>query len=90
MFIQKMTVKSLDLITYRRIKPILDSEKTGLLRGWSRKLSNEIFFKGVSDRIKLVLEDMFVEQTAEAITLARYGIGRYKNQGFGSLLISSD
>ncbi|MEM4847099.1 MAG: hypothetical protein QW794_05015 [Thermosphaera sp.] len=68
----------------------VEGGRPGLLRGWSRKLSRELIFKGISDRIRLMLGDNIEEQIAEAIALARYGIGRYKNQGFGSLLISGD
>lgn len=67
----------------------IEGGRPGLLRGWSRKLSREIIFKGLSDRVKLMLGGEVKQQITEAIALARYGIGRYKNQGFGSLSIAS-
>lgn len=59
----------------------------GILRGWSRRLSREVIFKGIAEGIELHFRGELKESIAEAIALTRYGLGRYKNQGFGCLLI---
>jgi len=57
------------------------------IRGWSRKLSREMTFRGISGSIKLRLKRKLRPEEAQALALARYGVGRYKNQGFGAMIL---
>lgn len=75
--------------SYRHIGDALENirgeAKPTLIRGWSRKLGKRISFTGISGRITLKLKKKINSEEAELIAISRYGIGRYKNQGFGWL-----
>jgi hypothetical protein len=66
------------------------SEASGRARattivGWSRKMGSCLPFKGLGNELTIIFERGLTIEGAKAIALARYGIGKYKNQGFGSL-----
>ena len=68
----------------------VDGGRPGILRGWSRKLSHEIFFRGIAGSIRVVLSRKLRMEETQALALARYGIGRYKNQGFGAMFLGGE
>ncbi len=68
-----------------RVESRLKPEK---IRGWSRKMGREIGFTGLSGTINLILRDPINNELARMIAVTRYGIGKYKNQGFGTLLLT--
>lgn len=55
------------------------------IQGWSRKGGSRVLFAGIGNEVHLNFADQLDEKYAMALALARYGIGRFKNQGFGSL-----
>jgi hypothetical protein len=61
--------------------------KPTVIRGWSRKLGMRIPFIGVSGQLILNMKKRIGFDEAELLSISRYGIGRYKNQGFGWLKI---
>lgn len=54
-------------------------------RSWSRKEGKERFFHGIAGTIKLNFREPLAPEDAMMLGTAKYGVGRYKNQGFGSL-----
>lgn len=61
--------------------------KPMVIRGWSRKLGRRISFIGISGQLILKMRRRIGFDEAELLAISRYGIGRYKNQGFGWLRI---
>ena len=59
--------------------------RTVRMRAWSRKLRREYIFEGVGRELILHFGERLGEGEARALALARYGVGRFKNQGFGAL-----
>ena len=57
----------------------------GIIRGWSRRFSRELFFRGIAGSIKVALRRGLRPEEAQALALTRYGVGRYKNQGLGAM-----
>ena len=60
--------------------------KTVKFHAWSRKLGKPITFEGIGNQISLHLNSNLKHEEAKALAIAKYGVGRFKNQGFGSLL----
>jgi hypothetical protein len=56
-------------------------------RSWSRKDSSSGSFGGLSGDLTLQFEAPLTIEDLRTIGISWYGIGRYKNQGFGSLRI---
>lgn len=69
---------------YVPIKGISGKARTIKIVGWSRAGRNASF-TGIGNELKLHFERKLELEEAKAIALTRYGIGKYKNQGFGSL-----
>jgi len=68
-----------------KIKSLGGRARTVRIQGWSRKIRNRISFEGIGNEIALYFDGKLNAEEAKALALTRYGIGRYKNQGFGSL-----
>jgi len=56
------------------------------IRYWSKKDRREGRFTGLGNELKIYFEKTPEEEHLRAIALCRYGIGRFKNMGFGSLI----
>lgn len=54
-------------------------------RSWSRKEGRERQFTGMAGTLKIGFKEPLTAEEAAILGVARYGVGRYKNQGFGSL-----
>jgi hypothetical protein len=67
------------------VKGLSGRARTSRMRAWSRKLGREHFFEGVGGELIMHLQGRLREEEAKALALASYGVGRYKNQGFGTL-----
>ena len=61
--------------------------RTVRIDAWSRALGKPKPFEGVGHEIILHFKGEVGNERAKAFALAKYGVGRYKNQGFGSLLL---
>ena len=59
--------------------------RTMKIQAWSRKLRERIPFEGIGKELTVHFSQQIDAEEAKALALARYGVGRYKNQGFGSL-----
>lgn len=57
------------------------------ISAWSRKEGCRKTFKGLSGELVLHTERPLKAEEAKAIAVCRYGVGRFKNQGFGSLIL---
>lgn len=71
------------------IKEVSGRARTVGIRGWSRKEGRKKFFKGIGNELTLHFKELG-EKERKALALARYGIGKYKNQGFGSLRLKEE
>jgi hypothetical protein len=69
------------------VRGVLGRARSMRIRGWSMKSapSNPVF-SGLGGELVFELVGVGGEY-AKALALARFGIGRYKNQGFGSLIM---
>jgi len=79
---------------YRRHIHVQDSllkifgrARTIMIRGWSRKTGGEKVFRGIGNEVVLQFGGELGFEEARALALMRYGVGRYKNQGFGTLTL---
>ena len=73
--------------TQQTVRNVSGRAKSLKIKGWSMKgKPPNTDFKGIGGELIIELKDPNQEQ-ARALALAKYGIGRYKNQGFGSLNI---
>jgi len=71
--------------TQESVKEVFGRSRTLKIRGWSMKrVRSNMSFEGIGGELVFEVEGLSREQ-ATALTLASYGVGRYKNQGFGSL-----
>jgi len=70
---------------YPRIKDIFGDVRRMKIRGWSRKDGKEQFFEGMHGELTVKFDDLNIEE-AKVIAISRYGIGKWKNQGFGCLI----
>jgi hypothetical protein len=68
-----------------KIESIGGRARTTSIRAWSRKIRGKIQFEGIGNEVTLYFSDKLDSEEAKIIALTRYGVGRYKNQGFGSL-----
>jgi len=69
------------------LKGVFGRARSMRIRGWSMKSTpSNLVFKGIGGELIFELEGVG-EEHAKALALARFGIGRFKNQGFGSLII---
>ena len=73
---------------YPEIKEIFGETKRIRIRGWSRRDRREQIFEGIGGELTVEFSELDVD-TAKVIAISKYGIGKYKNQGFGSLLLNS-
>ncbi|OYT26208.1 MAG: hypothetical protein B6U95_07710 [Thermofilum sp. ex4484_82] len=69
---------------YVPIRRVSGKARTIKITGWSRTGKNATF-TGIGNELKLHFERKLNLEEAKAIAITRYGIGKYKNQGFGSL-----
>ena len=69
---------------YTPIFEVSGRARTVKIAGWSRKLGRRKVFTGIGNELVLSFRSLSNEE-AKALALTRYGIGRFKNQGFGSL-----
>jgi len=60
------------------------------VRVWSRKESKELTFGGLAGEMKIEFREPLNQKDARVIGVCRYGVGRYKNQGFGSLRLKME
>jgi len=72
---------------HNRVEGVSGRARTIRIPAWSRRFGRQLFFEGVGNELTFHLSDKLGVEEAKALTLARYGVGRYKNQGFGSLEI---
>ena len=70
---------------YMRIKEVSGPARPVRIRGWSRKEGRWKEFAGVTGELVLEFEEELGPEEARGLAICRYGVGRYKNQGFGSL-----
>ena len=56
-----------------------------MIRAWSRKENKDKWFSGLTGSIKIRFGSKLNDKDLRVIGTAWYGVGRYKNQGFGSL-----
>lgn len=68
-----------------KLKSLSGRARTVKIYGWSRKFKRQMPFIGIGNEITMSFEGKMDEEEALALALAKYGIGRFKNQGFGSL-----
>jgi CRISPR/Cas system endoribonuclease Cas6 (RAMP superfamily) len=73
---------------YPPINDVFGDVRRIKIRGWSRKEGKDISFIGMGGQITLRFDELQFEG-AKVVAVAKYGIGRWKNQGFGGLLSSS-
>lgn len=68
-----------------RVESLSGRARTIKIQAWSRKIRDRIPFEGIGNEITIHFSQQIDAEEAKALALTRYGIGRYKNQGFGSL-----
>lgn len=68
-----------------KVESVGGKARTVKIQAWSRKIRDKIPFEGIGNEITLYFSGKLDLEEAKTIALARYGVGRYKNQGFGSL-----
>ena len=75
---------------YVPVRDVSGRARSLRIRAWSRKAGGEFpkgGFRGVGGELTLHLEtENFEHDHAMALAVAKYGIGRFKNMGFGSLI----
>jgi hypothetical protein len=70
---------------YLDIKSVSGSCSFTTLRAWSRKDNDAGRFGGLTGDLNLEFRTPLKKEDLRTLSIAWYGIGRYKNQGFGSL-----
>ena len=80
---------------YRRNIYVPIEDVSGLARpvrikGWSRKEGKWKEFAGITGELVLEFKRPLGPEEARAVAICRYGVGRYKNQGFGSLRLKME
>jgi len=70
------------------IKGVSGRARTVTMKAWSRAYRRSKTFKGIGNELTFHLDGSIGIDEAKAFALAKYGVGRYKNQGFGSLRLS--
>jgi len=70
---------------YVPIANVWGKARPTVITGWSRKEGRRKRFRGMSGELVLKAERPLSLEEAKAIAVCKYGIGRFKNQGFGSL-----
>lgn len=68
-----------------KLKGVSGKARAIKIYGWSRKTGNRISFIGIGNEIALNFNGKLDDEEALALSVAKYGIGRFKNQGLGSL-----
>ncbi|MEM0489121.1 MAG: hypothetical protein QW707_08000 [Candidatus Bathyarchaeia archaeon] len=68
-----------------KVESLSGRARTTKIQAWSRKIRDRISFEGIGNEITIQFSQQIDAEEAKALALMRYGIGRYKNQGFGSL-----
>ena len=74
---------------YLDIKSVSGPCTHTMIRAWSRKENREKWFSGLTGSIKIRFKSKLNEEDLRVIGVSWYGIGRFKNQGFGSLRLMS-
>ena len=69
------------------VEDVSGRARTVSMKAWSRTHRRPKTFKGIGNELTLHLNGSLGLVEAKAFALARYGVGRYKNQGFGSLRV---
>jgi len=73
---------------YIPIEEVTGASRSVKIRAWSRKYNREIKFEGIAGELTIHISEVSDEQ-ALALALAKYGIGKFKNMGFGSLILKA-
>ncbi len=68
-----------------KVESLSGRARTVRIQAWSRKTRGRIPFEGIGNEITIHFSGQIDAEEAKALALSRYGVGRYKNQGFGSL-----
>ena len=56
---------------------------------WSRKLGRRKLFEGLGNELSFHFKERLGVEEAKVLAVLKYGVGRFKNQGFGSLRVKS-
>jgi CRISPR/Cas system CSM-associated protein Csm3 (group 7 of RAMP superfamily) len=75
---------------YLNIKEINGNVSYKIMNAYSKKEKRFLKFEGIAGTLKLLFEKHLNKEELRMIGIAKYGIGRYKNQGFGSLILKGD
>ncbi|MGQ9597708.1 MAG: hypothetical protein ACUVUS_10180 [Thermoproteota archaeon] len=67
------------------VKEVSGKAKKIGIHAWSRKTRGKILFEGIGEELTIHFNGKLEVEEARALALAKYGVGGYKNQGFGSL-----
>jgi CRISPR/Cas system CSM-associated protein Csm3 (group 7 of RAMP superfamily) len=70
---------------YLKVKKVSGNAFHTIMRAWSNKNNKPLKFEGLSGTLKLLFEEPIQKEESRMLGIAKYGIGRFKNQGFGSL-----
>lgn len=70
------------------VKEVSGRARTVSIKAWSRARRRPQTFKGIGNELTLHFNEPIEPEEAKALAIARYGVGRYKNQGFGSLKVA--
>lgn len=68
-----------------KVKEITGRARTVKIYAWSRKTGSKKPFEGIGNELTIHFNGRLEPEEAKALALMKYGIGRFKNQGFGSL-----
>jgi len=69
----------------RSVEGVSGRARTIRMKAWSRAHRKPKNFEGIGNEITLHFKGSLEVDDAKAFALTKYGVGRYKNQGFGSL-----
>jgi len=75
---------------YLNVKEINGNVSYKIMNAYSKKEKRFLKFEGIVGTLKLLFEKHLNKEELRMIGIAKYGIGRYKNQGFGSLILRGD
>ena len=71
---------------YVPIERVSGKARSTRMEAWSREHKRGKSFIGIGNEIRIKLKE-HEDEYVKALALTKYGIGRYKNMGFGSLSI---
>lgn len=76
---------------YLRIEDVSGACVFTAVRAWSRKDNRQVNnFRGLAGELQLRLTSRLSKEDLRVVGVSWYGIGRFKNQGLGSLMLKSD